>query len=117
MKLDAIPVQISLDKLPDEFTGSVTEVKEGKSTSGNPKLVVSVNAEKLGNVTLGYKIPKALTGKGQFDKLIEHLKALKMNDTNDLVGRAFRFKKENLSGTMQGNPRHYPIEEVKTTKK
>lgn len=123
MKLDTIPIQVQLDKVPSEFDGTVTEIKVGKSQSGNPKLAVSVNATWVENnkpisagLTLGYKIPKALTGKGQFDKLIIHLKKLGISDTDDMKGRTFHFTRENLDGTMQGNPRHYPVNEIKPKK-
>ena len=112
MKLDSIPVQVSLDQVPPEFIGTVTQETEGVTKQGGKKLSWAVTMSNGSKINLGWKVPKALTGKGQFDLLIKHLTELKIVDTKDAVGRTFRFKREALTGPMQGNPRHYPIEQI-----
>lgn len=116
MRLDSIPTQIPLDKLPSEFDANVVNITEGKTAKDKPKLTVNVRLTDGSQVGLGYNVPKALTGKGQFDKLIVHLKALKINDTEELKGRTFHWVRESLEGSMQGNPRHYPVKEIVTKK-
>ena len=113
MRLDTIPTQIPLDKLPAEFDATVVSITEGKTAKDKPKLTVNVRLADNSQVGLGYNVPKALTGKGQFDKLIVHLTALGIKDTDQLKDRTFHWKRENLEGSMQGNPRHYPITEIK----
>lgn len=125
MKLDSIPEQVSLDQVPAVFVGNVKQIETRPKKQGGFKVAPTVTylapeAPKMKpsqtEIVMGWNIPKALTGKGQMDQLFVHLKEMGIGDTDDLKGRTFVFKRENLAGSMQGNPRHYPVLEIKDAK-
>jgi len=104
--------------MPDMFIATVTEmerdVKRGQF-AGAPLLKLSLALESGETFTTSYRIPKAWTGKGQMDIFMEHLKNLGVK-LSEIEGKQFQWKREPLIGSIQGNPRHYPIRLVKTGK-
>jgi hypothetical protein len=116
VKADEVPTQLSADMAPDDFIGKVVSVEDEKvNTKGQP--VINVTTQFVGgkldgeNFIVSYKRSKALTGKGQLDLLFDTMAKLDMNDTQQLKGNIFHWKRLKIAGGM-GNARHYPVEEL-----
>jgi hypothetical protein len=110
-EIGKIPTQKLASDMPDEFTATVLkmtrDVKKG-TYAGAPILKLDLQLENGEVFSTSYRIPKAWTGKGQLDRLLEHLKKLNL-DLKEIVGKTFNWKREALEGNVQGNQRHYPI--------
>lgn len=107
-------------ELPDDITATITDavIAESEKKYGTQRaLKLTLKLTQMGDVFEGrevvttYRIPKAYTGKGHMDKLIEHAKKLEL-ELEELVGKTFKWKRKELTGSMKGNPRHYPVEVV-----
>ena len=93
--------------MPDKFIAKVTSASKHTSTYGNNlKLELQTEDDVTFNIT--YRIPKALTGKGQLDQLLASLSKLEI-PIETIQGKTFEWQRIDLSGTVKGNPRHYPI--------
>lgn len=106
---------------PDEITATITAIgKDSKKQgigAGSPvlKIMLDVNGEELTTI---FRIPKAWTGKGQLDRLVEAFKKLGYPKIGgELLGKTFLWKRQELEGSVKGNARHYPIKEIATTPK
>ncbi len=109
-----IPNQKLSSDMPDEFIGAVTKVEQSVNKSGYPVYLIHISTVDGTDLVMTIKKPKAWTGKGQADKLRECLEKLGLKDgPADMVGKAFRWKRMELEGSMKGFARHYPIAEVK----
>jgi hypothetical protein len=119
-ELDNIKPSKLSSELPDEIEATITAItrdtkKQGIGV-GTPmlKFNLDVNGEL---VTTSFRIPKALTGKGQYDELkaaFDKLGYKKLSSA--LVGKTFIWHRKELSGAVKGNARHYPTKEVKAKK-
>lgn len=106
--ISGIPEQIGFDDVPNEFAGTVTKIEKTEKKNeyaGTPQLSVTIQIEGIGAFVTTYRIPKAMTGRGQLDKLLENLKALKINSVSQMQGKTFKWVKTAIE---MGNPRHYP---------
>lgn len=119
-EINGIRKMLLSSDLPEEITATVKDatVEERQKKEGtrrNLKLVlVLTKMDKVfegREVSTTYRIPKSRTGKGQLDKLLAHLEELGIKG-KDMKGKTFKWKREELEGSMKGNPRHYPIELV-----
>jgi hypothetical protein len=114
-ELDNIPTQKLASEMPDKFTATVISVTRTVKTgqyAGKPILKLELKTQDGISFSTVYNIPKALTGKGQYDKLLEHLKNLKLT-VKGMEGKNFMWEREDLEGSMKGHMRHYPIKLVK----
>lgn len=104
------PQKLASD-MPDTFTATVKtmtrDVKKGQF-AGAPLLKLELELDNGETFTTSYRIPKAWTGKGQLDIFMEHIKGFKL-ELPQIVGKTFEWKREPLGGSIQGNPRHYPV--------
>lgn len=115
-EMDKIPKQKLTSDMPDTFTATIVsmtkDVKKGQF-AGAPILKVELLLEDGEKFTTAYRIPKTWTGKGQMDIFMENLK--NMNQTlTTAIGKTFKWQRKELEGAMKGNPRHYPIQLIKT---
>ena len=93
--------------MPNKFIAKVTSASKHTGTYGkNLKLELRTEDDITFNIT--YRIPKALTGKGQLDQLLASLSKLEI-PIETIQGKTFEWQRIDLSGTVKGNPRHYPI--------
>jgi hypothetical protein len=97
--------------MPKSIVATVVSIGESQSAFGkNLKLGLQTQDEISFFST--YRIPKALTGKGQLVQLLDCLKKIGLS-IDDIQGKTFEWQRMELSGTMKGNPRHYPVQLVK----
>ncbi len=116
-ELDNIkPTRLS-SELPDEIEARIERItrdtKKQGAGAGTPtlKFVLDMNGEEI---TTSFRIPKSLTGRGQYDLLKAAFEKLGYKKVSEvLIGKTFVWKRQALTGAVQGNPRHYPIREVK----
>ena len=117
-EISKIPQQKLASDLPDTFNAQVIsmarDVKKGQY-QGTPIIKLELQLEDGQKFTTSYRIPKAWTGKGQLDRLMANLKGLGV-ELKDIVGKNFAWKREELSGAVKGNERHYPIRLLKPQK-
>jgi hypothetical protein len=110
-EIGKIPQQKLASDMPDAFRATVLriykDVKKGQY-AGAPIVRFDLKLDNGEAFTTSYRQPKAWTGKGQLDKLMEHLKTLGLT-LDVVVDKTFDWKREELSGSVKGNPRHYPI--------
>jgi hypothetical protein len=93
--------------MPKSIIATVISTSKHKSTYGNSlKLELQTKEGIAFNIT--YRIPKALTGKGQLVQLLNCLNKLDV-PIEEMQGKTFEWQRMELSGTMKGNPRHYPL--------
>jgi len=93
--------------MPNKFIAKVTSASKHTGTYGkNLKLELRTEDDITFNIT--YRIPKALTGKGQLDQLLASLSKLEI-PIETIQGKTFEWQRIDLAGTVKGNPRHYPI--------
>ena len=99
----------------EKFIATVIKIERDvtKGTvAGAPVLKFTLQTEDGEKFTTTYRIPKAMTGKGQLDLLQES--ALKLGiEIKDMVGKKFVWQTKSLAGGVRGNDRHYPIRLVK----
>lgn len=93
--------------MPESFTATVISVSKHQGMYGN-SLRLDLQDKKGITFDIYYRIPKAFTGNGQLDKLLDSLKELNVS-IEKIQGKTFEWKRQELSGTMKGNPRHYPV--------
>lgn len=117
-EIGKIPQQKLASDMPDTFRATVTkiskDVKKGQY-AGAPIIKLDLTLENGEAFTTSYRVPKAWTGKGQMDRLMESLKLMGLT-LDAMVGKTFDWKREELSGSVKGNERHYPTKLV-TAKK
>lgn len=117
-EISKIPQQKLASDMPDTFNATVLsmtrDVKKGQF-AGSPIVKLELQLEDGEKFTTSYRIPKAWTGKGQLDRLISNLKNLGV-ELNQIVGKTFQWKREELSGAVKGNERHYPVRLLKPAK-
>jgi len=108
-----IETQLLSSELPSEIVATVTsafeDVKKGQYPGPVLKLILRLE-DGTDTITV-YNIPKAWTGKGQMDTLKASMEKLGLG-LKDLVGKKFRWERQELTGPMKGNPRHYPVEVI-----
>jgi len=113
-----IPQQNLASDMPDTFTATVVkayrDVKKGQF-AGAPIIKLDLVLENGETFTTSYRVPKAWTGKGQMDKLMNNLKGLGLT-LDSMAGKTFMWKREELGGSVKGNERHYPIKVVAAKK-
>jgi hypothetical protein len=97
--------------MPSNFVATVISVSKNPSDYGS-NLKLELLDERNGTFSVSYRIPKALSGKGQLDKLLNSLENLGVNLEN-IVGKKFEWQRMELEGSIKGNPRHYPVRLVK----
>jgi hypothetical protein len=99
----------------EKFVATVNKIERDVTKGqiqGQPVLKFTLETESGEKFTTTYRIPKAMTGKGQLDMLQEH--ALKLGvEIKDMVGKKFVWQAKPLAGGVQGNARHYPVKLVK----
>jgi hypothetical protein len=117
-EIGKIPQQKLASDMPETFTATVIkitkDVKKGQY-AGAPIIKLELQLENGETVLTSYRVPKAWTGKGQMDKLLQHMKGLGIG-LDDMQGKTFQWKREELGGTMKGNERHYPTKIIKVKK-
>lgn len=114
-ELNKVKNQTLSSELPDKITATVIKasktVKTGKY-EGTPMLQLILRLKDGTETSTNYRIPKAWTGKGQMDILINSLKKLKI-DIKDIEGKTFEWERMELEGSVKGNARHYPVKVIK----
>ena len=106
-EIKGISNRVLVSDMPDRFIAEVTSASRHIGTYGkNLKLELQTKDDLTFNIF--YRIPKVLTGKGQLDQLMASLKQLNQ-PLEEIIGKTFEWQRKELSGTMKGNPRHYPI--------
>jgi hypothetical protein len=93
--------------MPDAFTATVQAVSKIQGTYGT-SLKLELQTDDNISINVSYRIPRVLTGKGQLDQLLTSLKQLDV-PLDEIEGKTFEWQRQELAGTMKGNPRHYPI--------
>lgn len=102
--------QLSSD-LPDEIIATITKVEKTVKTgqyAGAPQLKVTLKLDDGSITSTIYRIPKSWTGKGQLDMLKKQLAALGLK-LAQMEGKTFHWKRIELTGSVKGNARHYPV--------
>jgi len=119
-EIDDIKPQRLSSELPDQIEATVVSItrdtKKSGTGAGSPmlKFTLDVDGE---TVTTSFRIPKALTGKGQYDKLKASFEEIGYKRISEaIIGKKFLWERAALSGAVKGNARHYPIKELKTRK-
>ena len=110
--ISGIPTQLDFAEIPDSFSGTVIKIektaKKNGEYKGQPQLTITIQIENLETpFVTTYRIPKAMTGRGQMDKLLKALKTLKIPKISEMQGKKFKWVKAEIE---MGNPRHYPTE-------
>lgn len=128
--LDDITPAVLASDLPDEITATVLSLEKGVKTgqfAGAPLIKLGLKMDDGTEFITTFRVPKSWTGRGQLDKLIGHLDTLGLIKTTKqrgviksigtplttIIGMKFKWERQPLSGGVQGNPRHYPVEVVK----
>lgn len=127
--------------LPDEFNGTVTSIEEGVTKEKGKSITfnITITAPKThklyvdGKLTeteifgqetqVMYRLPKALTGKGQGDLLFKCMREMNLGgNTTNMINKEYVWKRialrtinPTLPTTYNENPRHYPIRLTQTT--
>jgi len=123
--LDLIKKIIPSNLLPDTYEGIVDSIDEKPTKEGGRSLHITVEMitpEKYkGELTvIMIRLPKALTGMGQGDLLLQYMRKLGYTNTDSLIGNAYVFEKHSLKELMKStgrripasfteHPRHYPV--------
>ena len=97
-------------EMPDSFTAKVVSGSKHQNEYGS-SLRLALQTKDGEQFSVSYRIPKALTGKGQMDRLLNSLERLGIS-IEEIEGKTFVWKRMQLTGSMKGNPRHYPIQFV-----
>ncbi len=124
--------------LPDTFNGVCKSIEEKGTKEGGKSLSVvvtitepkewtiiqegkraKVHTEGMDTVIM-YRLPKALTGRGQGDMLLRYMRdSLGFTDTAQLIGNHYVWERHSITelGTklppsFTENPRHYPIKKI-----
>jgi flagellar capping protein FliD len=97
--------------MPDKITATVTSIDKHQDRFGN-SLKLGLQAKDGTSLNISYRIPKSLTGKGQLDQLLNSLNKIGVS-IEEMQGKTFEWQRMELSGTMKGHPRHYPLRLVK----
>jgi hypothetical protein len=97
--------------MPETFKATVITATKREGAYG-PYLQLELQNDKLQS-SVNYRIPKALTGNGQMDRLLAALETLDVA-IDKIVGKTFEWQRQALTGPMKGNPRHYPVRHVTT---
>jgi len=93
------------------FTATVLAASKHTREDGRVNLKLELQTPDGATFTTTYRIPKARTGKGQLDILLQHVEKLGLK-LNEIVGKTFEWKQIDLPGSVKGNPRHYPVKIV-----
>lgn len=110
-KIKGVPQTILSSDMPDTFIGTVISATQSEKTgayAGAPILKVEVQTEDGKTFSIGYRIPKAFTGKGQLDMFINQMAKLKI-EPKDIIGKKFEWRRLSLEGGVKGNDRFYPV--------
>lgn len=123
-------------ELPAIFTGIVKDIEEKGTKEGGQAINVTVAIEtpkvhemlvegEMQKVNVAgretaimYRIPKALTGRGQGDLLLKCMREMGFTDTAKLMNHKVKFQRLSLRETIapdlpasfHENARHYPVE-------
>lgn len=128
--LDDVTPAVLASDLPDNITATIKAMEKGVKAgqfAGAPLIKLRLVTDDDVEFTTSFRVPKSWTGRGQLDKLIGHLDTLGIIKTTkqrgvikeiktpleNIVGMTFKWERQELSGGMKGNPRHYPVEIVK----
>ena len=110
-EIEDVKAQVLSSDLPETINATVLaaerSVKKG-AYAGAPLLKLELLTDDNITFSNSYRIPKALTGKGQLDKFLDQCKKLKVAP-KDVVGKRFEWKRLELEGGVTGNARFYPI--------
>lgn len=131
VNLNEIPRVILSSDMPDKFTGVVKKVEEQRTKEGGRSLEITILVKspasiknKEGNTVQAldrntmvmYRLPKALTGRGQGDMLLKFMHDIGYEDTDDLIDKEFVWERHTLADLgstlpagFNPNPRHYPV--------
>ena len=97
--------------MPETFEATVIAATRREGAYGPYLQLELQNDDVLSSAS--YRIPKALTGTGQMDRLLASLDALEV-PIDDIIGVTFEWQRQALTGPMKGNPRHYPVKRIST---
>lgn len=114
-EIDKIPETKLSSDMPDTITAILGSVRKGVKQGeygGAPLLKCELILDDNSTYTVSYRIPKALTGKGQLDKLMATLDALGLT-LKTAIGLKFKWQKQKLDGSIQGYERYYPVKQIK----
>lgn len=92
--------------LPDTFTATVVSTGKHQGRHGE-NLKLELKTDDGVYTVITYPIPKALTGKGLLDLLLQSLDQLGVPLTS-ILGKTFEWRRMALDSAM-GNPRHFPV--------
>lgn len=96
--------------LPDKIIAtclSATQSEKKGAYAGAPTLKLELITDDKITFSISYRIPKALTGKGQLDLFIAQMAKLKLKP-EEIVGKRAEWVRMELDGGVTGNPRFYP---------
>lgn len=121
---DVAPTVLAND-LPDRIEATIISMEKGVKAgqfAGAPLLKFKLKLKDGVEFTTTYRVPKSWTGRGQMDKLLGHFNTLGLiklktargviqkveSPLRAVVGKTFIWERQELSGGMKGNDRHYP---------
>lgn len=119
-EVENIPKQRLASDYGETFKATVLSMTKAEGRTGPQIKVELVEVGTNKTFTTVYKIPKALTGKGQLDLLLSQLNKLGLH-LKEMQGKTFEWKKMSLKEldpktTMTGFDRHYPVKLLDQTK-
>lgn len=110
-EIEKLPTTKMASDMGEEFTAKVIAMSKDVTKMGQPCLKLQLQNQRGEKFITAYRIPKARTGKGQMDKLLDNLHAMGLS-LKDVEGKTFQWKIEKLSGSVTGYDRHYPVRVV-----
>ena len=106
-EIDELTKQKFASDMSDKITATVTSISIHQDRFGN-NLKLGLQTKDGTSLNISYRIPKSFTGKGQLDQLLMSLKKTGV-PKEEVLGKTFEWQRMELSGTMKGHPRHYPV--------
>jgi hypothetical protein len=110
-EINRLTKQKLASEMPKSIIATVISIGESQGAFGK-NLKLGLETQDGVSFFSTYRIPKALTGKGQLTQLLNSLKKIDI-PLEKIQGKTFEWQRMELSGTMKGNPRHYPVRLVK----
>jgi hypothetical protein len=110
-QIKGVKQQVLLSDLPATVTATVmaaSKTEKKGAYAGAPLLKIELCTDDNTTFSITYRIPKALTGKGQLDTLLSQLTKLKVKP-EEIIGKRFEWQRITLEGAVQGNDRFYPV--------
>lgn len=106
--------KLSSDMGPS-FIATVLSATKTTREDGKERLKLELQDKDGATFSTTYNIPKALTGKGQMDVLIQQCGKLNLH-LADMIGKTFEWRVIKLPGAMTGFDRHYPTKLIEQKK-